>query len=286
MIQKVCETSVFLITALLLITNGHSIRSDAQSQRFTVSGFTPDAALQCLRCATGAMVHSSTQQAFNNINAPSVANIGGHGASGALETGGGPNGPFNNNNLMILNNEVFWRSFVQSNQRKHPSLWIHSCSSGEGVNGANFLFRIANNLGANVYGRTCMIYCGNCRIDYSHGQWIGATPTSAPTPVNCPEPHFHTLNFDVESEHVLVQGQTTMLLSGQEFNALMTGSYDVSDGDPLAFLTHKVTLLKNNLLREEAKVWNGQWVQFDSDPQKFYKLNKTLDTSLLGYQLI
>jgi hypothetical protein len=160
------------------------------------------------------MRHSTTEIAINNwlsriittINEENEIElfgngnliIGGHGNEGFLETGSGQSGGNYKINYMATWNKLYWQPFFEKLIGKNfPIIYIYSCHSGAGEEGADFLFSIAQLIGKPVAGRTGFTYSTNePKVWFEKGSvWQVATPDRRPTAINSPTPHFTKLNM-------------------------------------------------------------------------------------------
>jgi hypothetical protein len=154
------------------------------------------------------MRHSTTEQAVNNWlsrlgvkfeneeiekNNAGNLNIFGHGNEGFLETGPGQTGTYDyKTNFLATWNSDWWQPFLARIKPKtYPIMYIYSCHSGAGENGAELLYQIAVITGHPVAGRTGFTYCGSNGISFeANSVWQVATPDRKPTPIAAPTPHF------------------------------------------------------------------------------------------------
>lgn len=141
------------------------------------------------------MRHGTTQQAIaNGLNGPSNTgelNIGGHGNTGVFETGTGQNGPFDVNKWIATWTDYIWGpelDKIKPSTVTQISIW--SCHTGEGQEGADLLFEMAQRCGRAVRAGTGFLYSNNQSTWWENGSvWQVATPTNKPAPIPAPSTH-------------------------------------------------------------------------------------------------
>lgn len=179
-----------------------------------VSAGPDNGALDCTAgCWWLAMRHSTVEQAITNTltrvpgglaSAPSPkrtpdsapepmgcypVNIDGHGSDGFMTFGSGQTGNQDYKTNVIMNwNQTFWEpQFRRLAGKCIPDLWLFSCHTGAGEEGADLLYAIAKIIGKPVHARTGLTYCGSKCVTFEPGSvWQTATPTYRPPAIPPP----------------------------------------------------------------------------------------------------
>jgi len=248
--------------------------------------------------------HASTAEAVTNLLLPPAGgnfNIIGHGNTGLFETGMGQTGPFNANELIVLWTQYVWGPQLQ---RLVPanfallSLW--SCHTGEGADGADLLFAMAQVVGRAVRASNGFLYVNDQNIWFENGSvWVVATPNSRPTPVPAPSPHnlegirmtdkiflrLHAGDGEVSNECVIegeivkntigrpTQPQKIPKAEAQRLAVMMLASRPFTPpGTPMALITATISLtfdIDNKEQKRKFVVYNDRLV-FDSTSGAYY----------------
>lgn len=160
------------------VSSGRDVNPGPQANDLLASHFA-----NCMR-------HGTTVVAMDNVLSASGSgiNIGGHGDSGFLETGGGQGGPFPDDKCIYLYNEYFWGPQLDRLQGAAvTTISIWSCHVGAEQDGADLLFAMAKRAGHAVRAGTGFLYSNSRETWWQAGSvWQVATPNAKPAPINRP----------------------------------------------------------------------------------------------------
>lgn len=251
--------------------------------------------------------HGSTAQAAANLLSGTPGgnfNLIGHGNTGQVETGMGQTGPFDAGKIILSWTQSDWeaplRTLIHAN---FALLSIWSCHTGEGQDGADLLYSMAQVLGRAVRASNGYMYVDDTHIWFENNSvWVVATPTSRPTPVPAPTPHPLELTramdtiwlrsggrdieislneiSDIEVEVISLGGRSRHVrLSNKEAQGLariLFGSKPFTPpGTPLAFITARLTVSFGHERERERKtfiLYNDRMLKDDSSDVSYYTL--------------
>jgi hypothetical protein len=145
----------------------------------------------------GAKLHTTAIVALDNLEqslgGPNTSiNIVGHGEIGRISTGAGASTSIECK-FIGISNLTHWRKDMSDLKNEVTNLYLWSCHTGAGINGARLLTEIANIIGAEVAAPTEIITCldGDFEIE-NNGTWQVAKPGIAPpSPIDPPQPEIY-----------------------------------------------------------------------------------------------
>ena len=182
-------------------------------QRNTVSNGPDDGTLdKCAAVWWNSLRHGTTGQMVANLVSHTnerIANVDGHGNTGLMETGMGQNGPFNENTILTSWNQFAWGPVLAGVANQNYFLMVlWGCHTGEGADGADLLFEMAQVAGFPVQATNGFVYTNGQSIWIEPGSvWVTATPTVRPTPVPAPSPHNFLISDEPETIYLVLDGK-------------------------------------------------------------------------------
>jgi hypothetical protein len=272
---------------------------------------------------SGMKTHTDTATLVNNLLADAnIANtngfvaIVGHGSSGIIGAGIGRSlqvGPCLNR-CISLNNKAQWiQLFEKLKDKGIKSLYLFSCFTGAGNDGAELLYDLANSINATVAaptGRILIFQQGRFFKLENNAQWQVAQPAPAPKPatINMPPiiiPPFTRMNLfdDVQQNVEIFLGQVTGIgigkpdqldkwteLPSSQFVQLL-GSINFNDAEDLeggvmaGFITgaftvrYKCPANKDRIEKQEDRefiIFNNRYVQDGKYPNIVYHCKESI----------
>lgn len=145
------------------------------------------------------MRHGSSTELANNLANPvgaKACNICGHGNVGFFESGAGQQLPYSPGLYVLTWNSDAWGPQFQRLNGLYVQMTIWACETGQGQDGANLLFSLAQHTGCAVRATNGLVWTNGSAIWLESGAvWVTATPSQAPTPVG-PPPHLAALEVE------------------------------------------------------------------------------------------
>jgi len=185
-------------------------------QRNTISNGPDDGTLnKSAACFWNPLRHGTTTKAVDNLLGHTnerIANIDGHGNRGLLETGAGQNGDWTDDNIVAGWNQWGWEvQFARLKDRGYSLMALWGCHTGEGQEGADLLFSIAQIAGFPVQATNGFVYTNGQSVWIEpNAVWVTATPTVRPTPVQAPTPH-NILVSELDCAYIVIDGHLLCL---------------------------------------------------------------------------
>jgi hypothetical protein len=137
-----------------------------------------------------------------NTATEKACNVCAHGNVGFFETGAGQKLPYGPGLYVFTWNQSDWQpQFQRLGARNYLQMTIWACETGQGQDGADLLYAIAQTAGCAVRATNGLVWTNGQSIWLEAGAvWVTATPTQRPSPVGPP----HHLTMALEKDNTLL----------------------------------------------------------------------------------